>query len=71
MEHFYYDTAMTDTESLMLTYLRVGDRLMLGTDHPFTDNGIQRTINAIEAMDISNESKAKILGENAVALLRK
>lgn len=70
-ERFYYDTALSDTESLMLTYERVGDHLMLGTDHPFTDTGIQRTVAAIEAMDIPAESKAKILGGNAVALLRK
>jgi len=71
LERFYYDTALSDTESLMLTYERVGDHLMLGTDHPFIESGVQRTIDAIEAMDIPAEAKAKIFGENALALLRK
>ncbi len=35
------------------------------------DTGIQRTIAAIEAMDIPAEAKVKIIGGNAVTLLRK
>ena len=42
---------------------------MFGTDHPFTDTGIQRTIEAVDDMDISSETKVKIFGVNATNLL--
>ncbi|MBI4642090.1 MAG: amidohydrolase [Candidatus Tectomicrobia bacterium] len=72
LRHFYYDTASADPKSLMLTYERVGDHLIFGTDHPHGRGpDIQRTVEAIEAMDVPATTKARIFGDNAVALLRK
>ena len=35
---------------------------MFGTDHPFTDTGVQRIVEAIEAMDVPDEAKVKVCG---------
>ncbi len=69
LKRYYYDTALSDTESLMLAFRRVGDHLMLGTDYPFSKKHVARTVSVIEAMDVSDEVKNKILGGNALALL--
>jgi predicted TIM-barrel fold metal-dependent hydrolase len=71
LKQYYYDTALSDTESLMLAYRRVGDHLMLGTDYPFSKKHVMRTIKTIEAMDVKDETKEKILGGNAFSLLHK
>ncbi len=35
---------------------------MFGTDHPFTYTGVQRIVEAIEAMDVPDEAKEKVCG---------
>lgn len=67
----YYDTALSDTESLMLAFKRVGDHLMLGTDNPYNRREMSHNIASIEDMDVPDETKIKILGGNALNLLYK
>ena len=71
LKNCYYDTALTDMESLMLTYRRVGNHLMLGTDRPYRKDALQGTLASIEAMDITSEERAKILSGNALAILNR
>ncbi len=71
LKRYYYDTALSDTESLMLAFKRVGDHLIFGTDYPFKKEHINRTLASIEGMDVSDEVKRKILGGNALALFHK
>lgn len=72
---FYNDTALNgNTPALMCAYHFFGiDRLLFGSDMPFdVQNGaiaIQRTIKAIEGMDIPESSRQKIFEGNARRLL--
>lgn len=68
LKRYYYDTALSDTESLMLAYKRVGDHLLFGTDYPFKKEHVNLSLASIESMDVSHEVKRKILGENALSL---
>ena len=74
---FYSDTAIHgNTPALMLAYDFWGpDKLVFGADLPLGDHfwggrSYRATINAINAMDISDEDKRKIFVDNAVNLLR-
>jgi predicted TIM-barrel fold metal-dependent hydrolase len=74
---FYNDTAIHgNTPALMLAYHFWGaDHLVLGADMPLGDyergvRSYRQTINAIEAMDITDDEKKKIFADNARGLLR-
>ncbi len=74
---FYNDTAIHgNTAALMLAYSFWGpDKLIFGADMPLGDpafgmRSYTETIGAIEAMDISEEDKRKILGGNVAKLLK-
>jgi aminocarboxymuconate-semialdehyde decarboxylase len=68
LKRYYYDTALSDTKSLMLAYQRVGDHLVFGTDYPFKKEHISRTLASINGMPVSEELKDQILGGNALSL---
>ena len=70
LKKYYYDTGLSDTESLMLAYKRIGDHLMLGTDYPFSKTHVPRTLSTIEAMEVPDTVKNKIFGENALSILK-
>ena len=74
---FYADTAIHgNTPALMLAYHFWGaDHIVFGADMPLGDHyyglrSYRQTINAIEAMDITDEEKKKIFEDNTVNLLR-
>ena len=74
---FYADTAIYgNTSALMCGHEFFGpDRILFGIDFPLGDieNGdrnYRQTINAIEAMDITDEEKKKIYEDNARKLMR-
>jgi predicted TIM-barrel fold metal-dependent hydrolase len=74
---FYNDTAIHgNTPALMLAYNFWGaDRILFGADMPLGDyyhgfRSYRQTLNAIEAMQISQAEKEKILSKNALAMLR-
>jgi len=74
---FYNDTAIHgNTPALMLAYHFWGaDHLVFGADMPLGDyyfgfRSYRQTINAIEAMDITDDEKKKIFVDNALGLLR-
>ena len=74
---FYNDTAIHgNTSALMLAYDFWGpNKLVFGADLPLGDSfwgarSYRSTINAINAMNISDEDKKKIFVENASRLLR-
>ena len=74
---FYNDTAIHgNTPALMLAYDFWGpDKLVFGADLPLGDSfwgarSYRVTINAINAMNISDDDKKKIFFDNAAKLLR-
>jgi len=74
---FYNDTALYGcTPALMCAHAFFGaDHLLFGADMPLGDTELgnrnyRQTINAIEQMDISDEDRTKIYGENARKLYR-
>ena len=74
---FYNDTAIHgNTPALMLAYHFWGaNHLVFGADMPLGDyyfgfRSYRQTINAIEAMDITDDEKKKIFVDNALSLLR-
>jgi predicted TIM-barrel fold metal-dependent hydrolase len=74
---FYNDTAIHgNTPALMLAYNFWGaDHIVFGADYPLGDyyygsRSYRQTINAIEAMNISEAEKKKIFVDNAINLLR-
>jgi uncharacterized protein len=74
---FYNDTAIHgNTPALMLAYHFWGaDRILFGADMPLGDHyhgfrSYRQTLNAIQAMEIPDEEKQKILSKNALKLLR-
>lgn len=74
---FYADTAIYgNTRALMCGFDFFGaDRVLFGIDFPlgdteFGDRNYRQTINAIEAMDISDEDRKKIYEDNARKLMR-
>ena len=74
---FYNDTAIHgNTPALMCAYDLCGaDHIVFGADMPLGDfyfgfRSYRQTINAIEAMDITDEEKKKIFVDNARNLLR-
>jgi predicted TIM-barrel fold metal-dependent hydrolase len=71
---FYNDTALYgNTPALMCGYAFFGaDHILFGTDMPLGGKpagNMQKTISAIEAMDIPHAEKNRIYLENAVSLL--
>ncbi len=74
---FYNDTAIHgNTPALMLAYHFWGaDHIVFGADMPLGDyergvRSYRQTINAIEAMEISEDEKKQIFADNARRLLR-
>jgi predicted TIM-barrel fold metal-dependent hydrolase len=74
---FYNDTAIHgNTPALMLAYHFWGaDHIVFGADMPLGDyyqgfRSYRQTINAIEAMDITDAEKRMIFADNALRLLR-
>lgn len=74
--NFYADTAMDGTAAAFpCGYAFFGpDRMMFGTDYPFANEAgedfVRANLAAVRAMNISEEEKKKILGENAKKLLK-
>lgn len=68
-KQFYFDTVVHYEKALAYLVDLVGvDQVMLGSDYPF-DMGSERPSDIVNALDITAEAKAKILGGNAARLL--
>ncbi len=68
---FYYDTISHHTKALQFLMGVVGaDHVLLGTDHPY-DMCDSKPLQSVDAMtQLSPEDREKIVGKNALALLK-
>jgi aminocarboxymuconate-semialdehyde decarboxylase len=67
---FYVDTVVHDVEVLRgLVELFGAERVLLGSDYPF-DMGVERPAEVVRALGLDAEDEARILGGNALGLLR-
>ena len=68
---FYVDTVVHDADVLRgLVDFFGADHVLLGSDYPF-DMGVERPAEIVRALGLGMEEEAKILGGNAVGLLRR
>ena len=69
-ERFYYDTVNFDPRCLKLAIDFAGaDHVVAGSDYPHLIGSIPKMITSINALDISAEERAAILGGNTMRLL--
>jgi aminocarboxymuconate-semialdehyde decarboxylase len=70
-EHFYYDTVNFDVNALQFAIGFAGtDHLVAGSDYPHQIGSMEKMLSSIRQLDITDEQRAGILGENAARLLR-
>ena len=71
---FYYDTALSFPDALLFASKLFGDRLVFGTDYPYTTrdmnykDDIEGYIKMIENLNISEEAREKIFSLNALEM---
>ncbi|RMF87883.1 MAG: amidohydrolase [Nitrospinota bacterium] len=68
--HLYLDTVAFHPNSLLFALEFVGrEQLLLGSDYPHQIGDLPRAVRVIEELSVPQETKEKILGQNAAALL--
>jgi aminocarboxymuconate-semialdehyde decarboxylase len=71
LKRFYYDTVNFDERALALAIAFAGsDHLLAGSDYPHQIGSLTLMLESIAALDIPEQDKADILGDNAARLLR-
>jgi aminocarboxymuconate-semialdehyde decarboxylase len=70
LKHFYYDTVNFNPAAIRLALDFAGpDRILAGSDYPHQIGSIPLMIDTLHALDVSEDVRRKIFGENAAALL--
>jgi len=71
LKRWYYDTVNFDPHAIELAIAFAGaDHVLAGSDYPHQIGSIPKMLAAIRAVNAGDEAKRKILGENAMRLLR-
>jgi len=70
LRNFYYDTVNFNPRALELAIAFAGvDHILAGSDYPHQIGSIPKMLESINALQISDQAKAAILGGNAARLL--
>jgi len=70
LKRFYYDTVNFDPRAIELAISFAGvDQILAGSDYPHQIGSIEKMLKSIQALNVSEESKKRILGGNAARLL--
>jgi aminocarboxymuconate-semialdehyde decarboxylase len=71
LKDFHYDTVNFNPDAVKFAISFAGvDRILAGSDYPHQIGSIPLMLDTIDALGLDDESKRKILGENAARLLR-
>ncbi|HZW55324.1 MAG TPA: amidohydrolase family protein [Nitrososphaerales archaeon] len=71
LQKIWLDTVCYDGDVLMSSYSYVGaDKIVLGTDFPHQISDLENAVRRVRALKIGEEKKEKILGGNAMKLLK-
>ena len=71
LKKIWSDSVCYNSEVFMSTYAFSGaEKLVLGTDFPHEIHDLYHAVERIKSLKIGEEHKEKILGENAVKLLK-
>ena len=71
LKRIWLDTVIYDEDVLMSSYSYVGaDKMLLGTDFPHQISDLENAVKRVRKLKIAEEEKKKILGGNAVKLLK-
>jgi aminocarboxymuconate-semialdehyde decarboxylase len=70
LKEFYYDTVNFDPNALRLAIDFAGtDHLLAGSDYPHQIGSLERMLESINGLDLSESERKQVLGGNAAALL--
>jgi aminocarboxymuconate-semialdehyde decarboxylase len=71
LKKIWLDTVCYDHDVLISSYNYVGnEKMLLGTDFPHQISDIEHAVDRIKSLKIPEEAREKILGENAIKLLK-
>jgi len=71
LKHFYFDTVNFDPPAIELAIAFAGaDHILAGSDYPHQIGSIEKMLDSVRALRISDADKSKILGDNAARLLK-
>ena len=70
LKDFYYDTVNFNPDAVKFAISFAGvDRILAGSDYPHQIGSIPLMLETIGKLDLAEDAKRKILGENAARLL--
>ena len=70
LKRFFYDTVNFDPAAIQLAISFVGaDHILAGSDYPHQIGSIEKMLESIRAVSVSEQERAQILGGNAAGLL--
>ena len=70
LKAFYYDTVNFDQSALRLALTFAGpDHLLAGSDYPHQIGSLEKMVESLRRLDVSDEDRAAIMGGNAARLL--
>jgi len=69
LRSWYYDTVSFDPDALRLALEFAGpDHLLAGSDYPHQIGSLSAMLESLEALDLSDDDRAAVLGGNAARL---
>ncbi|MGE0463417.1 MAG: amidohydrolase family protein [Vicinamibacterales bacterium] len=71
LKQFYYDTVNFDPNCIELAMAFAGpDHIMAGSDYPHQIGSIPKMLHALRGLDVTEDDRRKMMGENAARILK-
>lgn len=72
LKRLYYDTVSFHEPALMCAYYTVGaEHMVLGSDYPHVIGSMSQAVASLEGLELAEDEKAMMLGQNALRILRR